>query len=282
VACAAGTTVFDIERELALALERDAISACYQPQFDVATLRCCGVEALARWELVTGACVPPSVFISAAERFGMIQDLGNLMLRKACETVQGWGSTGTLPLTLSVNVSTLQIDAAFLDLLEWTLHESGFAAERLELEITESALIVNPARTIEYLNEWKKLGVRIAIDDFGTGYSNLSYLARLPIDRLKIDRSLVHRLTLDFKDVAVVRLILALASELGLDVIAEGVETRQQLKILIDLGCSKVQGYLLGRPVPARLAQVAVTKTCGDLLGPSLREPMPAKQPCAS
>jgi EAL domain-containing protein (putative c-di-GMP-specific phosphodiesterase class I) len=265
---------FRIERELAVALDLEAISVHYQPQYDLATGRCCGVEALARWVLSTGENVAPSAFIPAAERFGLIHDLGSLMLKKACETTRSWCSPGAEPLTLSVNVSTLQIDAAFCRLLEKTLKQFNFPARQLELEITESALIVKPARTIAYLNEWKQLGVRIAIDDFGTGYSSLNYLTRLPVDRLKIDRSLVQRLALDFKSVSIMRLILALATELGFDVIAEGVETKQELRILADLGCPKAQGYLLGRPMPARQAQSALTKTCGDLIEPSLGDPI--------
>jgi EAL domain-containing protein (putative c-di-GMP-specific phosphodiesterase class I) len=257
---------FRIERELALALDRQAISVHYQPQYQVATGRCCGVEALARWVLSTGRNVAPSAFIPAAEQFGMIHDLGRLMLNKACETARSWCSPGADPLTLSVNVSTLQIDAAFCRVLEKALEQSGFPAAQLELEITESALIVNPARTIGYMNEWKALGVRIAIDDFGTGYSSLNYLTRLPVDRLKIDRSLVERLTLDFKSVSIMRLILALATELGFDVIAEGVETKQELRVLADLGCPKVQGFLLARPMAAPEAQIALAKPYDDLV----------------
>jgi len=269
---------FRIERELAVALDLEAISVHYQPQYDVATGRCCGVEALARWMLPTGENVAPSAFIPAAEQFGMIHALGRLILKKACETMSSWCSPGAEPLTLSVNVSTLQIDAAFSRLLEKTLKQFSFPARQLELEITESALIVNPERTIDYLNDWKKLGVRIAIDDFGTGYSSLNYLTRLPVDRLKIDRSLVQRLALDFKSVSIMRLILALATELGFDVIAEGVETKQELRILADLGCPKVQGYLLGRPMPARQAQIALTKTCRDVIKPTFGDPVAGRE----
>jgi EAL domain-containing protein (putative c-di-GMP-specific phosphodiesterase class I) len=262
--------IFRIDRELAAALDREAISVQYQPQYEVATGRCCGVEALARWILPTGRNVAPSAFIPVAEQFGMIHDLGRLMLKKACATARPWCSSGAEPFTLSINVSALQIDAAFCRLLERTLKQFRFPAAQLELEITESALIVNPTRTIDYLNEWKRLGVRIAIDDFGTGYSSLYYLTRLPVDRLKIDRSLVQRLTLDFKSVSVMRLILALATELAFDVIAEGVETKQELRMLADLGCPKVQGYLLCRPLPAHQAQIALATTYADLVRPSL------------
>jgi diguanylate cyclase len=267
-----GKPVFQIERELATALDRQAIGVHYQPQYDLATGRCCGIEALARWVLSTGRNIAPASFIPVAEQFGMIHDLGRSMLRKACETARPWCSPGVESLTLAINVSALQIDAAFCRLLERTLKQFEFPAGQLELEITESALIVNPARTIGFLNEWKRLGVRIAIDDFGTGYSSLHYLTRLPVDRLKIDRSLVQRLTLDFKSVSIMRLILALATELGFDVIAEGVETKQELRMLADLGCPKVQGYLLCRPLPARQVQIAFATTFRDFIKPSVGE----------
>jgi EAL domain-containing protein (putative c-di-GMP-specific phosphodiesterase class I) len=253
---------------LALALDRQAIFAHYQPQYDLQSGRCCGVEALARWMPSTGEAVAPSVFIPVAEQSGMIHDLGRLMLQQACETTRNWCSCGPDSLTLSVNVSALQIDAAFCRLTEETLKRSNFPPGQLELEITESALIHDPAGAIGFLNALKGLGVRIAIDDFGSGYSSLNYLTRLPVDRLKIDRSLVERLTLDVKSVAVIRLILTLATELGLDAIAEGVETQQELRVLAELGCPKVQGYLLGRPMPAEQVQLAL-ETCPGLLGAS-------------
>jgi EAL domain-containing protein (putative c-di-GMP-specific phosphodiesterase class I) len=139
----------------------------------------------------------------------------------------------------------------------------------LELEITESALIGNTELTIECLKQWKGLGVQIAVDDFGTGYSSLNYLSRLPVDRLKLDQSLVHRMTLDEKSKTVMRSIISLGADLGIDVIAEGVETEQQFQMLEDLGCPRVQGYLLGRPMPATQAQLALRKAWGNRPTPS-------------
>jgi EAL domain-containing protein (putative c-di-GMP-specific phosphodiesterase class I) len=167
-----------------------------------------------------------------------------------------------------VNVSALQIDEAFCAVVERTLKESGFPAKQLELEITESALLANTEATIDHLKEWKKLGVQIAVDDFGTGYSSLSYLSRLPVDRLKVDQSLVHMMTRDSKSAAVMRSIVSLGAELGIDVIAEGVETEQQFHMLVDLGCPRVQGYLLARPMPAHQAQVTLRKTWGNRARP--------------
>jgi EAL domain-containing protein (putative c-di-GMP-specific phosphodiesterase class I) len=246
------------------ALQCQSLSVQYQPQFDVKTGRGCGVEALARWKLPSGEIVAPSVFIPAAERMGFIRSLGAWMLRSACETAYPWCSRDAQRTTLSVNVSPLQIDGQFSEVIGRTLEKIGFPAKQLELEITESALIENPDATIEYLKQWKELGVRIAMDDFGTGTSSLSYLSRLPVDRLKLDQSLVHRMTMDKNAAAVTRSIVSMGAELGMDVIAEGVETEQQLKMLIDLECPRVQGYLLGRPMPAQQAHLALRKAWGN------------------
>jgi EAL domain-containing protein (putative c-di-GMP-specific phosphodiesterase class I) len=255
---------FDLELDLADALRLRALRVEYQPQFDLGSGRGCGVEALARWVRPTGEVMAPSVFIRVAERAGMIHKLGAWVLHSACATAATWCSRGTQPTTLSVNVSALQIDAEFCAVIEGTLKQTAFPAKQLELEITESALMANPARCIEYLKAWKQLGVRIAMDDFGTGYANLSFLSRLPVDRLKLDRSLVHRMTLDKKSAAIVRLIVSLGAELNMEVIAEGVETEEQLQMLTDLGCLQAQGYLLGRPMAAEQVQVLLGKTWGN------------------
>jgi EAL domain-containing protein (putative c-di-GMP-specific phosphodiesterase class I)/PAS domain-containing protein len=246
------------------AMQRHALSVHYQPQFDVKTGRGCGVEALARWVLCSGESIAPSVFIPVAERSGLIHALGAWMLNSACETAYAWCGREAQRTTLSVNVSALQIDEDFNTVLGRTLEKSHFPANQLELEITESALIANPELTIGYLKQWKEMGVRIAMDDFGTGYSSLSYLSRLPVDCLKLDQSLIHRMTQDVKTAAVTRLIVSMGAELGIDVVAEGVETERQLKMLTDLNCPRVQGYLFGRPMPAKQAQIALRKTWGN------------------
>jgi EAL domain-containing protein (putative c-di-GMP-specific phosphodiesterase class I) len=253
-----------LEAELPEALRLRTLRVAFQPQFDLISGRGCGVEALARWVRAGGETVPPSVFIRLAERTGMIRDLGAWVLQSACATAASWVSRAAPGMTLSVNVSVLQIDDEFSGVIEQVLRQSGFPANRLELEITESALIANPALSIEYLNTWKALGVRIAMDDFGTGYSSLSYLSRLPVDRLKLDRSLIQRMTLDKKSAAIMRLIVSLGSELDIEVIAEGVETEEQLQLLTDLGCPQVQGYLLGRPMPAEKVQGVLGKPWGN------------------
>ncbi len=267
-----------LELDLADALRRHALSVQYQPQYEVSTGRGCGVEALVRWGLASGEMVSPSRFVPIAERSGMIHELGAWVLQSACEAGATWCSTSAPLSTLSVNVSALQIDEHFCSLLVSTLKHSGFPGNQLELEITESALIRNTERTIEYLQEWKRIGIRIAVDDFGTGYSSLSYLSRLPVDRLKLDQSLIHRMTLDAKGAAVTRSIVSLGAELGVDVMAEGVETEQQFQMLADLGCPTVQGYLLGRPMSATQAQVVLRKTWGNRLRGS---PYPGFRPAA-
>jgi EAL domain-containing protein (putative c-di-GMP-specific phosphodiesterase class I) len=255
---------FGLELDLAEALRLRALRVEYQPQFDLGSGRGCGVEALARWVRSTGEVMAPSLFIRVAERAGMIDTLGAWVLHSACATASAWCSRIAQPTTLSVNVSALQIDEEFCAVIERTLKQTGFPAKQLELEITESALMANPTLSIEYLKAWKQLGVRIAMDDFGTGYSSLSFLSRLPVDRLKLDRSLVHRMTLDRKSAAVVRLIVSLGAELDMEVIAEGVETEEQLQMLTDLGCPQAQGYLLGRPMAAEKVQILLRKTWGN------------------
>jgi len=252
-----------LDQELADALSRDALSVQYQPQYMLATGHGCGVEALARWVLENGKMVAPAVFIPIAERSGMIARLGAWVLKSACEAAVCWRS-GFEYSSLAVNVSALQIDETFCAVIARTLKQTGFPANKLELEITESAFIENPARTIEYLKEWKRLGVQIAMDDFGTGYSSLSRLAMLPVDRLKLDKSLTAMTTIDAKTRAVTRSIVMLAAELDINVIAEGVETEEQFQLLTDLGCPQGQGYLLGRPMSPKRARVALGKRWGN------------------
>jgi EAL domain-containing protein (putative c-di-GMP-specific phosphodiesterase class I) len=168
-------------------------------------------------------------------------------------------------MTLSVNVSALQIGDEFCGALRRILREFPFREGQLELEITESALMVDADRSIEYLKEWRRLGIRVAVDDYGSGYSSLDYLAQLPVDRLKLDPSLVRLMISNSKGAGIVRTILSFGSTLGIDVIAEGVETEDQLRMLAQLGCPGAQGYLLARPMAAIEAQVVMTQPWGNL-----------------
>jgi EAL domain-containing protein (putative c-di-GMP-specific phosphodiesterase class I) len=241
--------------DLRRAIENDELTLYYQPQFEVSSGRASGVEVLARWFRSDGVAIEPSVFIPLAEQTQLIGALGSRVLQRSCNDVRAWRMAGPEPVTLCVNVSPRQIDEGFAASIQRTLQCTGFPATQLELEITESALMSNADYVIECFRQLKAIGVRIAIDDFGTGYSSLSYLSRLPVDRLKLDKSLVHNLTTRWKDVAILRSIIGLGNDLGLAVIAEGVETEQQFQVLKQLGCPQVQGYLLARPAPQNEAQ---------------------------
>jgi diguanylate cyclase (GGDEF)-like protein len=264
-----GNVALDAKRRLRLrmdlrhAIENRELTLHYQPQFEVNSGRACGVEVLTRWFRVNGDSIEPRVFIPVAERAGLIGALGAWVLQEACETVVGWDIPGEPPPTLSVNVSTHQIDNGMCAVIRRAVERAGFPAERLELEITEGSLMRNPESVLECLRQWKELGVRIAVDDFGTGYSSFSYLSRLPVDRLKLDKSLIHSLTTKRKDAAIVRSIIALGKDLGVSVIAEGVETEQQFQMLRDLGCLQVQGYLLARPGPPEDVQAVLMSRWG-------------------
>jgi EAL domain-containing protein (putative c-di-GMP-specific phosphodiesterase class I) len=252
-----------LSTQLRHAIENRELTLHYQPQFEVHGGRACGVEALARWFRVDGRAIEPAIFIPLAEQAGLIGALGAWVLQEACETVAGWRIPGEPPPTMCVNVSTHQIDGSMCAVIRRTVERSGISAGQLELEITESSLMRNPDAALECLSQWKELGVRIAVDDFGTGYSSLSYLSRLPVDRLKLDKSLIHRLTTERKDAMIVRSIIALGKDLGVSVIAEGVETEHQFQMLQDLGCLQVQGYLLARPGPQRDVQALLARQWG-------------------
>jgi diguanylate cyclase (GGDEF)-like protein len=252
-----------LETDLRHAIDNNELSLHFQPQFDVADGHACGVEALARWFRSDGNVVEPRIFIPLAEKTQLIGALGDWVLKQACETVHAWRTHGSEPVTLCVNVSAKQINGTFAKGVQRLLKRTGFPAMQLELEITESALISNANAIIECFRRLKTMGIRIAIDDFGTGYSSLNYLSRLPVDRLKLDKSLVHNLTTRWKDVAIVRAVIELGKELGIAVIAEGVETEQQFQVLKNLGCLQVQGYLLARPTPQTEARDMIKKQWG-------------------
>lgn len=256
---------------LAEAIRQGALTVAYQPQFDLRTGCGCGVEALARWVLATGEPIAPSVFIPLAERTELIHALGTWVLNSACRAEYSWTVSDPDVASLSVNVSARQIGPGFSAEIRECLKLTAFPPAKLEFEITESALIGDTELTIRCLKQWKELGVRIALDDFGAGYSSLGYLSRLPIDRLKLDRSLIRRLPEDARGAIIVRSILALAGELGIDVIAEGVETEEQLQMLIHLGCPQAQGYLLGRPMSSQKAHMALGMPWGNRPAPTFR-----------
>jgi EAL domain-containing protein (putative c-di-GMP-specific phosphodiesterase class I) len=254
---------------LTKAVMRNELRVHFQPQFEADGGRGCGVEALARWTLTGGEEVPPAVFIPIAERIAMMGPLGEWILQRACETVVAWEKVNGCATTLSVNVSTHQINREFCAALERILKATGFPGERLELEITESSLIANADFAIECFESWRDLGVHIAVDDFGTGFSSLNYLSRLPLDCLKIDKSFVHRMPFEPRTLAVVRSVLALGADMGMMVLAEGIETEEEFSMLRDLNCRQVQGFLFAKPVPAAEARALLTIPWGARLLPN-------------
>ncbi len=252
-----------LEANLREAIRRGELTLNYQPQFDIESGRACGVEALARWFPGDGAAIAPSIFIPLAEQAGLISALGAWALTEGCKTSARWTRAGGEAAPISVNVSAQQICEGFTGQIARALDQSGLPASQLELEITEHVLVANGELTQRCLTQWKSLGVRIALDDFGTGHSNLGYLAKLPIDRLKIDGSLLGGLASGSRDHAIVRAAISLGRELGFTVLAEGVETEDQFRLLRELGCQQAQGYLLTRPTSAAAARQLMMRKWG-------------------
>jgi len=225
----------------------------YQPQIALATGEVIGMEALLRWRHPQMGMLRPDRFISLAEETGLIVPLGTWVLRAACAQTATWHRSGLGELRIAVNLSSRQFnDASLPRLIESVLLETGLPATSLEIELTESLMMENVDAAIATMRELKAMGVQLSIDDFGTGYSSLSYLKRFPVDVLKIDQSFVRDIENDTNSTAMVAAIISLSHDLGLRVIAEGVETEAQLAYLRSRGCDEVQGYLFSRPVPAR------------------------------
>jgi diguanylate cyclase (GGDEF)-like protein/PAS domain S-box-containing protein len=241
-----------IENDLHLALERGEFMLYYQPQVDCLNGEVTGMEALIRWQHPTRGLVPPLNFISIAEETGLIVPIGEWVLREACQQACRWREAGHTQLCISVNLSARQFQQPDLhDRIESIIRETGINPATLELELTESMLMIDPDGATDLLRKLAALGVKLAIDDFGTGYSSLAYLKRFPVTRLKIDQSFVRDIATDPSDAAIVSAVVAMASSLKLDVIAEGGETLEQLRHLTERGCHHIQGYYFGRPKPA-------------------------------
>lgn len=240
-----------LESGLRRALERDEFVLHYQPQMDLASGTLIGVEALLRWQPPGQAMIYPGDFIPIAEETGLIVPIGEWVLRTACAQQQKWQEAGLFAgVKIAVNLSARQFaQQDIARVVSKALHESGCRPQWLELEITESVIMENPQAAAETLQQLSDMGVHLSIDDFGTGYSSLSYLKRFPIDALKIDRSFVRDITTDADDAAIARAVIALAHSLKLKVIAEGVETAEQLEFLRTQGCDQIQGYYLSPPL---------------------------------
>lgn len=235
-----------MQHDLRSAIERNELRLYYQPEAEVEG-NIVGLEALLRWEHPRKGIIPPAVFIPLAEESGLILSIGEWVLRTACSEATRWSK----PIRVGVNLSPIQFRHGDLPgLVHSILLETGLAPSRLELEITEGVLIDDFSRTVSVLRRLKALGVRIAMDDFGTGYSSLSYLQAFPFDKIKIDQTFISNLKHNSQSATIVRAVIGLARGLEVPVIAEGVETREQLEFLTDADCDEVQGFIIGRPQP--------------------------------
>lgn len=245
-------TRLQMETDLRRALEKGEFFLNYQPQVDSRSGRIMGAEALLRWYDGDGKLVPPARFIPLAEDTGLIVPIGKWVLKTACAQLKVWREAGYQDMIISVNVASRQFrDPQFPDMVSHAIDAAGVPPHALELEITESILLEHSEETMRTLDRLKNIGVTLAIDDFGTGYSSLAYLKRFPIDRLKIDQSFVRDIVADSEDLAIIRAIIAMSRALYLDVIAEGVETAEQLALLQREGCTECQGYYFSPPLDA-------------------------------
>ena len=240
-----------LENDLHRALERGQFALLYQPQIESDSMEIVGIEALIRWNHPDRGLITPDQFIGIAEQRGLILPIGDWVIREACLAVRRIRDKGLPHFRVAVNLSARQFrDPSLAATVERAITESGVDAQTLELEITETAAMEDVELTMSTLAELRRLGVTIAIDDFGTGHSSLSYLKRFPIDALKIDKGFVFDLPDKFEDAAIVSSVIQLGNGLGLRVVAEGVETREQLDFLIEAGCRELQGYFFSHPVP--------------------------------
>lgn len=244
-----------MEMDLQKALLLEQFDLAYQPQFRIGDKRLVGFEALLRWTTPERGAISPAEFIPLAEETGMIDKIGDWVLRKACADAAGWPEE----LTVSVNMSPVQFrNPKLVDLILAALAQSGLSAHRLDIEITEGALMDDTDTALTVLNRMKALGVRVSMDDFGTGYSSLSYLQKFPFDKIKIDQSFIRDMETNADSAAIVRAVTALGESLGMMTVAEGVETESQLRQITRDGCDQVQGYLTGRPLSLAAARALI------------------------
>jgi diguanylate cyclase (GGDEF)-like protein len=241
-----------IETQLRQAFEHDELRVYYQPQVDAATGRIIGAEALVRWQHPEKGLISPGHFIKIAEESGLVLALDRWMMRTACEQFSRWRAEGLTLEKISLNASMKNLHQNdFVDFLTGEILRSGCDGRHFEIEVTEGQIMADPKHVVALLETISALDISIAVDDFGTGYSSLAYLKRLPVDKLKIDRSFIQDLPHDDEDIAITRAVIALAKSLRLEVIAEGVETAEQCEFLLAQGCDQLQGYYYGRPMPA-------------------------------
>ena len=256
-----------VEENLCFALDRDELVMHYQPKINLKTGEITGVEALIRWQHPERGLIGPLQFISVAEDCGLMLPIGNWVLRESCRQAKEWQDAGLRPIEMAVNVSSVEFrNEDFLEGVRAILEETGLSPHYLGLELTESVLMQHAKFTVPVLKKLKAMGVRLAIDDFGTGYSSLSYLRQFPIDTLKVDQSFVHGINADTDDATIINAVINMGSNLKHRVIAEGVETVEQVAFLQAHGCDEGQGYYFSRPVPA--PQFAKLLKAGTTIGP--------------
>jgi diguanylate cyclase (GGDEF)-like protein len=241
-----------LESDLRMAIEKDELVLHYQPVVEATTGKIVATEALVRWQHPERGLVPPLDFIGIAEETGLIIPLGEWVLRTACSQAVAWREAGFEPMKMAVNIASQQLSQSDLvATVRSVLEATKLPGEYLELELTESSLMSDVEETAQTLWDLKETGLALSVDDFGTGYSSMSYLKQFPLDSLKIDRSFVRDLTTNDNDAAITRAVIALAKALDLATIAEGVEEQDQLAFLVSQGCDLIQGFLIGRPMPA-------------------------------
>jgi diguanylate cyclase (GGDEF)-like protein/PAS domain S-box-containing protein len=255
-----------LEGSLRRALEREEFLLHYQPKVNLDTGKITGAEALIRWQQPDRGLVPPSQFVPVAEDCGLILPIGHWVMREACHQARAWRDAGLPPLPMAVNVSAVQFcDKGFVNSVQIILAETGLEPRYLELELTERVLMEDVESTVAVLKELKRTGVQLAVDDFGTGYSSLSYLGKFPIDTLKIDQSFIRQITTTPDETTIVAAMISMGRSLRLRVVAEGVETPQELEFLRIHQCDEAQGYLFSRPIPAhqfaQLLQIGIAET---------------------
>ncbi|UCG73491.1 MAG: EAL domain-containing protein [Chromatiales bacterium] len=242
----------DLENELRAALEEGAFSLHYQPKVDIASWQVVGCEALLRWQHPERGWISPGEFVPLAEETGLILPLGRWVVEETCRQLKAWHAAGFDDLTVAVNVSSQQFTQSdLLDSVLQIIWAAGLKAQCLEVEITESLLMQNVDETRDVLRKFREAGIKLTVDDFGTGYSSLSYLTQFPLQSLKIDRSFVRNLHVNRQDAAICSAIIAMSKELGLQVVAEGVELEEQLDYLRQHECDQIQGFLFSKPLPA-------------------------------
>jgi PAS domain S-box-containing protein len=252
-----------IEGSLSVALARHEFALHYQPKIDLASKAIVGVEALLRWRHPERGFIPPAHFVPIAEETGLILPIGQWVVREACRQSRAWLDAGLPPLPMAVNISAIEFRRRdFLERIRAILDETRLDPQCLELELTESVLMVHAESTVSMLKSLKNLGVQLTVDDFGTGYSSLSYLRQFPVDSLKVDRSFVHEISSKSDDAVIVRAVISMGNSLKKRVIAEGVETREQLDFLTAAGCEEAQGYYFNPPMVAE--QLAALLEAGD------------------